>query len=68
MLGIYHILLNPKASRHLQQKHQERTLDIIITDYGGKDGWGKLGSEARAAYVFFIFQIKKELSIVHHDH
>ena len=30
---------------------------------GGRDGWGKLRSEPRAAHVFFIFQIKKELFI-----
>ena len=28
---------------------------------GGWDGRGKLQSEARAAHVYFIFQIKKEL-------
>ena len=30
---------------------------------GGRDGWGELRSEPRAAHVFFIFQIKKELFI-----
>ena len=30
---------------------------------GGWNGWGKLQSEPRAAHVFFIFQIKKELII-----
>ena len=32
MLGIHHTLCVPKASRHLQHKHQERTLYIIMTD------------------------------------
>ena len=30
--SIYHTLHVPKASRHLQHKHQERTLDIFMTD------------------------------------
>ena len=30
---------------------------------GGRDGWGGLQSEPRAAHDFFIFQIKKELFI-----
>ena len=32
-------------------------------DGGGRDGWGELRSEPRAAHVFFKFQIKKELFI-----
>ena len=31
-VSIYQTLRVPKASRHLQHKHQERTLDIIMTD------------------------------------
>ena len=30
---------------------------------GGREVWGELRSEPRAAHVFFIFQIKKELFI-----
>ena len=31
MMGIHHTLRVPKASRHLQHKHQGRTDDIIMT-------------------------------------
>ena len=32
MIGIYHTLRIPKASRHLQHKHQEGTFDIPMTN------------------------------------
>ena len=38
MMRVHHMYIGysslrvPKASRHLQHKHQERSLDIIMTD------------------------------------
>ena len=44
-----------------------RNIDVwnfcVGLDGGGRDGWGELRSEPRAAHVFFIFQIKKEYFI-----